>query len=115
MGLMLLCCSLLPVPDSHSVAPAFCSVEGVSRAVWMAKGRVLAFFVLPGMTRDQVRRILGEPSFWAVEGGMEMDAFGPYAVQVFWTNPLAGPHRGKTPTVDEVRYVWECWTCWGQR
>ena len=80
-------CLLLPDYENPPCQPPpVFSWEGLRKGGSMAKGIVLAEMVQKGMTREQVRSLLGKPSFTACEGGMVFEAYERYNIQVFWSN-----------------------------
>jgi hypothetical protein len=121
--LLLLGC-LLPAPDRNPLAPPLFSEQGATRVVNLVIGSVLAGQIRPGMSREEVDRILGKPSFTACSGGVVMDGFVRYAIQIDWSRANQGGTvwnvfwnacRGNPFTVRKVRYVWGSWLVWGQR
>jgi hypothetical protein len=65
------------------------------------------------MTEEQVRGILGSPSFMAFDCGCAFEAYEKYGIQVFWSNSFVALRQHSEEKVEEVRYVWECWLDWG--
>jgi len=104
MSLLVICCLLLPDYENPPCQPPpLCSWAGVCKVKSLAKGLVLSQMVHKGMSHEQVHRLLGNPSFCAMEGGALFEAYERYNIQVYWPNTL---FSGKPEEPDvEVRWV----------